>query len=204
MKAHFTRRLVAGLVLIIPVGALAFMLYSLYELLDWLGEPIFGLINTGSWVDAFAEHLLIFLSGMVVIYAMGFLADLEMIRKRTDQLDRFLMTLIPGYSMIKGIIGGVVNEEGLLEGLLPVLVRTPAGDRIGFETERTESDKVVVFLPNTPAASSGITVLLDADHVTRLDMPPHKVLDVFSFYGAGLGKKVEGDQAGSDSKASSV
>ncbi|WP_425044209.1 hypothetical protein [Primorskyibacter sp. S87] len=201
MKAHFTRRLVAGLIVVIPIGAVLFAVYSLLELLEWLGQPLFGLIGTGTWVDAFAEQILIILSGVFVIYLLGYLADRPMFRKRVESLDRFLVSMIPGYSMIKAIIGGVVKEESLVEELRPVLVQVQDGDRIGFEIERSGSGQVVIYLPNTPTAVSGITLGVEQSRVTRLDIPPHRVLEMLSFYGAGLVGELEGSQKnGSEEK----
>lgn len=198
MKEHFLRRFVAGLLMSIPLVVMGIGIYMLFEFLQWAGEPFFGLIDTGTAIDPLIENVLAFLGAIFLIYLLGYVADLPVIEQRISRLDRLLTTTVPGYTMIKGIIGGVVQEESLLEGLRPVLVRLDDAERIGFEIERSENGKSVVFLPNAPAASSGQVMAFDSDRVMRLHMPPHRVIELINFYGAGLSTEIRMAMDGKD------
>ncbi len=180
------RRFVAGILIAFPIVILGIALYTLYEVIQIVGDPLFGLIGTGTPFDSVVEHVLAAIIAVFIVYLLGYAAELQAIQERVSRLDRLLVLLVPGYTMIKGFIGGVVHEDSLTEGFRPVLVDTVDSTRIGFEIERSDTGKVVVFLPNAPAASTGIIAAYDTDRVTRLDVPPHRVMEMLSFYGAGL------------------
>ena len=186
MKSNMLRRFVAGVLIAIPLVVLGIALYTLSELFQLIGDPLFGLIDTGTALDPIVEHLLAGLAAVLAVYLLGYAAELRAVEDRVGRLDRLLVLLMPGYTMIKGFIGGVVKEDSLMEGFRPVLVETVDCTRIGYEIERAASGKVVVFLPNAPAASTGIIAAYAADRVTRLDVPPQRVMELLSFYGAGL------------------
>ncbi|WP_164661203.1 hypothetical protein [Tropicibacter sp. Alg240-R139] len=186
MKSNLLRRFVAGLLIAIPIVVLGIALYTVFEVIQFIGDPLFGLIGTGTPFDSAIEHVLAGFAAGVTLYLLGYAAELQVIKDRVNRLDRLLVLLVPGYTMIKGFIGGVVHEDAMTEGFRPVLVDTVDSTRIGFEIERSDSGKVVVFLPNAPAASTGIIAAYDAERVTRLNVPPHRVMEMLSFYGAGL------------------
>ncbi|GAB5436753.1 DUF502 domain-containing protein [Falsiruegeria mediterranea] len=186
MKSTLMRRFVAGLLIAFPIVILGIALYTLFEVIQIIGDPLFGLIGTGTPIDSIIEHVLAAIAAFLIVYLLGYAAELQSVQDRVSRLDRLLVLLVPGYTMIKGFIGGVVAEDSLTEGFRPVLVDTVDSTRIGFEIERSDSGKVVVFLPNAPAASTGIVAAYDIDRVTRLDVPPHQVMEMLSFYGAGL------------------
>lgn len=188
MKSHLLRRFVAGVLIAFPLVVLGIALYTLSEVFQVVGEPLFGLIDTGTALDPIIEHVLAGIAAVLAVYLLGYAAELRVIEERISRLDRLLVLLMPGYTMIKGFIGGVVKEDSLMEGFRPVLVETVDSTRIGYEIERTPNGKAVIFLPNAPAASTGIIATYDAERVTRLDIPPHRVMELLSFYGAGLGE----------------
>ena len=191
MKSHFLRRFVSGLLLFIPIFVLAYGLAKFHGITEKLAEPFLGFADPSRPVGAVLLKVAAVIVVVVVIYLLGYLADLSFIRKRVLRLDLALHSIVPGYAMAKGIIGGVVKEDTLMDGFRPVLVPYDQGRRLGFEVERTEAGLVVVFLPNAPAARSGFSMVFAADQVERLDIPPHRGGEIMSFFGRGLGKEIE-------------
>jgi len=191
MKSHFLRRFVSGLLLFIPVFALGFGLAKFHGIIQKLAEPFLGFADPASPVGAVLLKLVAVLLVALMIYLLGYVADLSFISKRVKRLDRALHSIVPGYAMAKGIVGGVVKEDTMMDGFRPVLVPYDLGRRLGYEVERTEAGLVVVFLPNAPAARSGFSMVFTADQVERLDIPPHKGGEIMSFLGRGLGQEIE-------------
>lgn len=191
MKAHVMSRFAAGLFVTVPLVALFVAIAWLFEFFQWLGEPFFQVLDTGTRFNALIENILAFFAALFVVYLLGFVANMPVITTRLDRLDRVLATLIPGYNLIKGVIGGVIKDDSMVAGLRPVLVELDRFERVGFEIERNETGRVVVYLPNAPAASSGQMVMVKPEQVTQLNLSPHQVLDMQGFYGAGMSKLVE-------------
>ena len=191
MKSHFLRRFVSGLLLFIPLAVLVFGLIKLHEIISKLAEPFLGFASPDTPAGAIIVKLIALVLVLLLVYLLGYLADLPVIRHRVERLDRALHSIIPGYAVAKGIIGGVVKDDALMGGFRPVLVQCVDGRRAGFEVERTESGLVVVFLPNSPAARNGTNMVFEAAQVERLNIPPHKVAEIMNFHGRGLGAEIE-------------
>jgi uncharacterized membrane protein len=191
MKSRLIRRFVAGLLLFIPLFVLAFGLFKFHELAGLLAEPFLGIADPDSSIGAVLIKLAALVLVLMAIYILGFLADLPVIHTRVQRLDRALNAIIPGYVIAKGIIGGVVKEDQMMDGFRPVLVQCTDGHRLGFEVERTESGLVVVFLPDSPTPRSGVSMVFEPEQVARLNLPPHKAVELLSFYGRGLGQEIE-------------
>lgn len=191
MKALFLRRFIPGLLLFIPLFVLAYGLLQFYKFSGRLTETVFRFADVDRAMGTIGLNLAALGLVLFVIYLLGFLADLPVIRTRVPQLDRALTAMIPGYAMAKGMIGGVVKEDAMTDGFRPVLVRCVDGHRLGFEVERTQSGLVVVFLPDSPSAKSGVSIGFEPDQVARLNLPPHKAAEIMSFYGRGLGAEIE-------------
>ena len=198
MKSHIIHRFVSGLLVFIPLSVLVFGLFKFHELTGKMTEPLLGFADPDKPVGAVVLKLVAGLFVLLGIYLLGFLADRPFIHTRVQRLDRALNSIIPGYALAKGIIGGVVKEDALMDGFRPVLVQCTDGHRLGFEVERTQSGLVVVFLPNSPTPRSGVSMVFDPSQVARLDIAPHKAAEIMNFYGRGLGEEIEKALSGGD------
>lgn len=170
---------------------LVFGLAKLHVIISKLAEPFLGFVSPDTPVGAILVKLIALVVVLLLVYLLGYLADLPVIRRRVDRLDRALHSIIPGYSVAKGIIGGVVKNDAMMGGFRPVLVKCVDGRRAGFEVERTKSGLVVVFLPDSPTARNGTNMVFDAAQVEKLNVPPHKIAEMMNFHGRGLGAEID-------------
>lgn len=191
MKSHFVNRFIAGTLLFIPISFLLVGLYYGYSLFKDVIEPLLGMLDVETVWGFLILNLIVVFSLALFIYLIGYLAEMPVIANRIHALDRVLTGMVPGYSMIKGIVGGVVKEDAMLDGMRPVIVPHAGGHRLGFEVERTPTGLVMVFLPNAPTVNSGISVAFRAERVVKIDIPPHRVMEIQSFHGRGLAADIE-------------
>lgn len=189
--AHILQRFIVGLLLFIPVFVLTLGLFHTYKLGQKIAVPLQEMIGVDTLIGLIALNAAAVLFVVLLIYVFGYLAELPFIMRKINRLDRALSTMIPGYIVAKSIVGGVVRDDDLLSGMRPVLVQTIDGQRVGFETERTEGGLVTVFLPNAPTASTGISLAVAATQVTPMDIPPHRVIELLSFHGRGMSAQIE-------------
>ena len=68
--------------------------------------------------------------------------------------------------------------------LSPVWVRLDDYEQIAFEVERND-EKVVVFLPGSPSAWSGSSVVVDIERVSDLEIPMYKASKILRRFGRG-------------------
>ena len=102
---------------------------------------------------------------------------------------------IPGYTLVKGLKGGLDKDE--THPLKPVVLTLGTAERIGFEVQKLPDGRSMVFFPSVPNPFSGITQILPADQVTYLDVSIANVIDLSENYGFGvdelLAKKISAD-----------
>jgi uncharacterized membrane protein len=111
------------------------------------------------------------------------------------KLESKVLMKIPGYTLIKGIKGGLDKNE--THSFKPVVLTLGTAERIGFEVQKLPDGRSMVFLPGAPDPFSGITQILPADQVGYLDVPIADAMGLSENYGFGTGellaKKISGD-----------
>ncbi|MBL4768487.1 MAG: hypothetical protein JKY94_12395 [Rhodobacteraceae bacterium] len=183
MKATILR----GALFLIPVIFLIMILTKAFELSLILAKPagkVFPMDNVAGVlvVDILAVFLI-----LLTCLLGGFIAKRGRLFGHMNRLDEFLIDILPGYAVTKGLIGGVADEEDAVSVLRPVLVRFDDYEQMAFEVERLE-DRVVIFLPGSPSAWSGSSLIVNADRVTHLNLPPHQVVSLLRVMGRGSAK----------------
>ena len=184
--ARMKRTFIAGIFTLIPVVVIALLLAKVFEVIAEIVAPLEHLIPFSGWIEAILLKVIAALLVVIVIYLTGFIAERQFVAVRLKKLDRLLNRVVPGYTMVKGVISGAVDPASEADQLSPVLVRAGGVTRIGLEVERAPGGQVVVFLPNAPATQTGISVVVEPDDVERLDIAPHEALEMLEFFGRGM------------------
>ena len=68
----------------------------------------------------------------------------------------------------------------------PVALQLGTAERIGFEMQKLDDGRCMVYIPSNPSAWSGITQILPADQVTYIDIPVTKVIELTEKFGHGV------------------
>ena len=89
-------------------------------------------------------------------------------QKLYKKLDALLLQMIPGYAWVKGVTGGIRDEDAE-ELLKPVLVRFDDQFQFAFEVERVADGLVAVYLPGSPDPRSGTVSFVADDRVKPVD-----------------------------------
>ncbi|WP_299356020.1 hypothetical protein [uncultured Shimia sp.] len=185
MKAFISKTLVTGVFLLIPVGVLGFALSKVFAKLRKLAEPLAAKLEIESAAGILALDAMMVMALIAGVFLVGLIAYLPIVAAQADRIDQQLEGKVPGYSVLKGIVGGALNHETSMNGFKTVLARHNGIAQIGFEVERTETGDVVVFLPNTPSPRTGVTAIFNPSDVEPLNIRPHKALEMLTFFGKG-------------------
>lgn len=176
MRHNFKRHLVAGLLVILPVGVTVFVLLALFRFLDNLLGPIF------TYLFGVRIPGLGLLAGFLLILAAGTMAS-NIVGDRIVSAFDGLMMRIPlartVYSAAKQISDALLSpKRGVFKQA--VLVEWPrqgiytvgfvTGETRGEAQEKTSERVINVFVVTTPNPTTGYLCLVPESQVTPLEM----------------------------------
>ncbi len=176
MQTRIRNYLIAGVLVLLPVGVTVFILVSLFRFLDNLLGPLFALI-LGVRVPGLG-----LLAGVLVILGTGALASNVLGRRLVHLFDRVMMRVPFArtiYAATKQLSDSILqhNRTALKEA---VLVEWPRAGlySVGFVTGRTRGETqaktreqvVNVFIVTTPNPTTGFLCLVPESQVVPLDM----------------------------------
>ncbi len=179
--------ILGGVLFLIPVAFVAIVLDKAFQVSMLMAQPLDGLIPLDRLAGIAMANIIAILLIILICLAAGLAAQTALFSKRVGRVDNILIDMMPGYAVAKGILGGVTGKENGPDLLKPVLVRFDDYDQIAFAVEQMD-DRYVIFLPGSPSAWSGTSVIVDADRVTALDLPPHQAVSLLRVMGRGMSK----------------
>ena len=176
---HIERTLMAGLLVMLPIGITLLVLKFIFDILDPILEPAMDLLPgpeiTGSGLIALI--ILIYVVGLVAAFVLG---------RRLIAVGHRIVEFIP---VVKGIYGTtrtavqlLSNGERRYDGVVLLEFPRPGMRSIGLITSRmvdTEGEEILsVYIPTTPIPSSGFLVIVPASEVTTTDMSVEDAMSV--------------------------
>jgi uncharacterized membrane protein len=120
---------------------------------------------------------------VLVCFVAGLVARAALLRATVEGLESKVLTKVPGYVLIKGMVSGLKEDEG--QSLHPVLATFGAAQRMALEIERLDDGRVVVLVPSSPNPWSGPVHIMDAEDVQRVDIPVTAFVENMQRFGQG-------------------
>lgn len=121
---------------------------------------------------------------VALCFVAGLLARTAMGKGLAGWLEHKVLTLIPGYSLLKGMATGWMGEPGAND-LTPALVRLDDTWLLGFVVDRLPDGRVLFFCPDAPSSSSGTLQIVTGDRVQPIRASVAEVLKSLKRLGAG-------------------
>ena len=161
--------IIGGLIFIVPLVIIAAVLGKALEIMKLVATPMGNRLPVDSIGGVAVGNLLALLGLALFCFVAGLIAKSRMAGKVYRSLDSMLLA-VPGYAFIKGFTDSVAGNQETTASMVPVFVMFDDYEQIGFEVERLEQGKVVVYLPGAPSPWTGSVVYVSADRVKRLDL----------------------------------
>jgi uncharacterized membrane protein len=192
---HLRTTLLAGLLLIIPVGITFLILKFIFDFLDPLLKDFMG-----RFIEVYPGMGIIAL--VIVIYLAGLLAA-QVVGKRIIDLCINLVDRIP---VVNGVyraarqaidVFSSVSSNGRYTSV--VLVEFPGygltsiGLVTGAIKDRSGNDLLVVYMPTSPFPTSGFLVILPEDQVTPTDLAVDDAIKMIVSAGVVVPKAIVAD-----------
>ncbi len=181
---HFQRTMVAGILVMLPIGITALVLKFIFDLLTPILQPVTDLLpgpdihGTG----LIALLLLIYIVGLVAAFVIG---------RRLIDLAHRAMEVIP---FVKGIystartaiqlLGGNLeaNDRDKYTGVVLIEFPRPGIHSIGLITSRMDNpdggEFLSIYIPTTPIPSSGFLVIVPDTEVITTDISVEEAMSV--------------------------
>jgi uncharacterized membrane protein len=161
--------LIDGVLLALPLGAVAFLVHKMVGLLVPILTPAAHLLPPGHWLGIAAIDLAALLLLALGLIGLGVFSRSTPGKRVAETLEQLVLSKIPGYLMVKSIAADFSSTERN-EGLRPALVNFDDNQALGFIVEQDlATDRVAVFLPGAPAAGAGNVVVVPVARVKVLD-----------------------------------
>lgn len=181
---RFVRRLIGGVLFILPIAITAFIVYYVYHLLNRVIEPVVKWIifirpnvDNAYWnaAEAYVVPPITLLAVVFFLYAMGYL-----FQTRLNRWIDWLFQRIPGistvYQAIRDVSAAVQGPHGLKNIDTVVLVPFPhqharmAGYLMGEVENTADGERLVcVYIPIGIFPPSGYTLIFPHEQVTLTD-----------------------------------
>ena len=178
--------LIDGVLLALPLGALAYLVHKMVGLLVPMLAPAAHLLPPGHWFGVAAIDLAALGLLAVGLIGLGVFSRSKPGRRVAETLEQLVLSKIPGYLIIKSIAADFSSTERE-EGLRPAIVSFDDNQVLGFVVEHdAAADRVAVFLPGAPSAGGGNVVVVPAARVQLLDAPLAAARRTMKQRGVGL------------------
>ena len=165
----FRDLLIDGVLMALPLGAVAYLLHKMVGALVPLLKPALHVLPPDHLLGVIAIDLLALGLLVLALVGMGVFSRSRAGRRVAETLEQLVLSKIPGYLMIKSIAADFSTTEHD-EGLRPALISFDDNEVLGFVVEQDlAGDRVTVFLPGAPSPSGGNVVVVPASRVQLLD-----------------------------------
>ena len=159
-----------GMLLLAPLAVIVIILEKLMGYARLIAKPMEQFYPLDRVVGVILANVIAAAMLLALCYVIGIGAKKNFLGGALRRLDAFFFDSIPGYAVIKGTFIRIANTDEQASSLIPVLVRFDDYEQIAFEIERID-DRVAVFLPGSPSAWSGSSIIVSADRVEGLNIP---------------------------------
>jgi uncharacterized membrane protein len=179
----FKTTVIGGLVFLVPVVVLIIILTKAIGLMMMVAEPMAGFLPVDSVGGVALANIIAVIAVVLLCFIAGLVARRALVRTTVESLESKVLSKVPGYVIVKGMLSGLHDDERY--HLKPALVTMGTSTRIGLEIERLQDGRVVVFTPGAPNPWSGIVHILGAEQIRHLDIPITGYVENVERFGQG-------------------
>lgn len=179
---------IGGLLVLVPLGLLAFIVLKSIEVAHAAIEPVFTMLPFKSVGGVSLAVLAAVLVLLLACFLAGLLAQVALTRRLMDSIEQLILARIPGYALMKSVGENLVGMEGKA-GRTTLLVTRDVSWQVGFLMDTLPDGRKVVFLPDVPNVMTGSLHIFASDQVEELSMPIATALGILGQLGVGLSEK---------------
>lgn len=191
MKDSFSRRVIAGALLLIPLVFMAFVLNYVFHLALWISTPISVLFPIDSIADAAIANVIAVILVIAVCFFLGLLARSDKITGQVNFFERFLERSFPTYRTTRMAVSAALANTAIEDNWRVVLIGKQRSERyIGYEIEVLQNGDSVVFQPSVPDGKSGFIWTVPQSEIEHVKIEPRDLSAFMKDYGLGISHSI--------------
>ncbi len=179
-----------GILFLVPIVIFFAVIGKALKLIHQVVAPMAHLVPVES-IGGLAVVQLIAIGLLVLVcFIAGLAARTPAARGLVQSLEANVLDKIPAYALMKAKTGSVLSPEDT-QDMQPVLIQFDDSWQIGFEVEKYDGDKSLVFLPGAPDPWSGSVCAVTADRLRPLPLNIKQVSGLMKRVGKGSGEALQ-------------
>ena len=178
---------IGGLVFLVPVIVIVMVIGKALQLSRRVAEPLASFIPLDTIGGVALANVIGGVVLIVLCFAAGMAARSSLASAFVREAETRLLWKLPGYSFFKGLVDGISGEDANANASMqPVLIKLDDASQLGFEIERLDDGRVVVFVPGAPDPWSGDVLVLEAGRVESLPITMMVAVQNIRMLGRGM------------------
>ena len=157
-----------GIIFLVPIVLFIAVLDQALTIVASLAAPIAAVFPVSSIGDLAIVHIVALLILVFVCFLAGLAARTAIAGRVVQSLEANILDKIPAYALMKMKAGTMLSVEDA-GNMVPVLIQFDDYWQMGFEVEKLDEEKSLVFLPGAPDPWSGSVRLVLSNRITVLD-----------------------------------
>jgi len=183
--AGFVRTtVVGGVFYLVPVIVLVAVVGKALGISRKLVAPLTALFPLEGPLSFFSEKVLAIIVIVLFCFIAGLIAKTAGGKGFTRWLEANVLSLVPGYALIKSMSEGMSGIEEQ-SGREAVLARIEDAWQVALLVERLDNGHVAVYVPGAPSTSSGSVYFMTEDRIKPLGIPVSTAFKCVRRLGAG-------------------
>ncbi len=182
--------LVGGVLFLFPLILMVMVLRHGVDLGKKVVKPIVAVAPVQSVAGVTLATLAAVFLLVLLALALGLFAQTALGQRIKDSLEATILGRVPGYSILKGLVGGAETVDGV--GATPALAWVEDSWVYAFVMEVHADGHRTVFVPGAPSPLSGAIYFLPEDRVRPLDVPVATVMRAIRRLGVGSAESLAG------------
>jgi len=186
IKSFFKTSLLGGLIVLLPVGVLAFLFGWVFGLIERLIQPLTNKVEANSELQGLLAMAAALCLIVLACFVVGLMVRTQVGRFIHEKLEDHILKIAPGYNLIKETaLQFLGNRPSPFSSV--ALVRIFGDETLvtAFVTETHDNGWYSVFVPTGPNPTSGNIYHLKPEYVHRVDLPIEDVMRSIISCGAG-------------------
>ncbi len=192
-KSFLKTSLLGGVVVILPIAILVSVTLWLFNLVSGLIEPLTHFLIKDSQLNKYAAEFIVITLIISACFFVGVLVRTRLGGYLYRLIERRILKLAPGYSMVKETVTQVFGSKSESPFSSVALAQIFCNDTLVtcFITDKHEDGTCTVFVPTGPNPTSGLIYHLDKKYVHPVDIPVQEAMRSIISCGAGTAKLLQ-------------
>lgn len=175
--------LIGGTLIVLPLALVIILLAKVLSVLRNIFHPMLSRLDNVTVGGLALFQLVILLLLVVFCFLAGLIAHTRMVKRCIDWLEDSILSFVPGYQLLKGMINGSAGlEDRVME---VVLVRIDDGWQIAFVIEALPDKMYTVLVPGPPNPWNGDIYHVEEERLIKTDITQKQAAKMIRQLGIG-------------------